>query len=127
MINRTPATLFEERQPMRRLLFVCALALALLAGRPRADEDKPKERPKEKAKPTPTLDATLRLAATAVGAYLYEAHQKIGLLADGLTNGSYTAAVATRELNVSVGLLQAVDKQLAAVDMTELRAEEKKN
>jgi hypothetical protein len=114
---------------MRHLLIVCALALAgALAAPGRPADDKPKAKEKAKEKATPALDASLRLAAVSMGAYLYEAHQKIGMLSDGRANGAYTAAEADRELAVSVGLLKAVDKQLAALEEeADVPAEEKKH
>jgi hypothetical protein len=104
------------------LLIVCALALAGALAAPAA---RTADKPKEKPKPPPGLDDTLRLAATAVGAYLYEAHQKVGLLSDGVAAGTYTAAAGEKELNVSLGLLKAVDKRLAALEGSELKADER--
>ena len=105
------------------LLIVCALALAGAIAAPgaRTADDKPKAKPK----PPPGLDDTLRLAATAVGAFLYEAHQKVGLLNDGVAARSYTAREGEKELNVSIGLLKAVDKRLAALGESELKADER--
>lgn len=104
---------------MRPLLLGCAAALALATTRPRADDAKPPEKPK-------ALDAVLRITAASVGAYLYEAHQKIGLLGDARAKGVYTADVAAKELAVSVGLLKLVDAQLAALDKADIAAAEKK-
>lgn len=99
------------------LLIACALALAGAVTARTADEPK--------QKPPPGLDDTLRLAATAVGAYLYEAHQKVGLLSDGVAAGSYTAQAGDKELAVSLGLLKAVDKRLAALEGSALKADER--
>src|SRR5262245_52579836 len=101
---------------MVRLMLVCATALALMTASARGGQDKPKEKPKEKAKADPTLDVTLQLAVAGVGAYLYEAHVKVGVLGDAKAKGVYTAEVATRELNVTIALLKAVDGRLAAVE-----------
>jgi hypothetical protein len=108
---------------MRHPLFVCALALALVAGRARA-EDKPK--PKEKAKAT-TLDTTVTTLAAMSGAYLYEAHQKIGVLGDAQAKEVYKAEVAERELTDTVNLLKTVKKQLADLEKTDIKDDAKKH
>lgn len=110
---------------MRHPLILCALVLALAAGRARADDNPTKPEEKGKTKAT-ALETTLFALGGVSAAYVREAHMKIGALGDARAKGVYKAEVAASELNVSIDLLKAVAKQLAAVEKADIKGDQKK-
>ena len=71
-------------------------------------------------------DALLRALGGATAAYLYETHQKVGILADARTKKLYDKDTCDKEIGVSINILKVVDKQMADLLDAGIPASEKK-
>jgi len=71
-------------------------------------------------------DALLRALGGATAAYLYEAHQKVGIVADARAKKLYEPEVCDKELQVTLNILKVVDKQMADLVKSDISADEKK-
>ena len=73
-----------------------------------------------------TEGALLRALGGATAAYLYETHQKIGIIVDARSKKSYDQATCDREIQVSINVLKVIDKQMGELLKSELADSEKK-
>jgi hypothetical protein len=73
-----------------------------------------------------TEGALLRALGGATAAYLFETHQKIGMLNDARTKKLYTADQCDQEITVTINILKVVDKQMGELLDSNIAAGEKK-
>ena len=98
---------------MRKAAILSLFALVLATPAPaRADAE--------------TEGALLRALGGATAAYLYETHQKVGIIADARTKKVYDLETCEKEIQVTVNILKVVDKQMADLLKSDLADAEKK-
>ena len=73
-----------------------------------------------------TEGALLRALGGSVAAYLFEAHQKVGVLNDAKAKKVYDKDTLDKEIGVTINILKVVDKQMADLLEAGIPASEKK-
>ena len=97
---------------MYRVALLAVVVVGLVSPRARADAK--------------TEGALLRALGGATAAYLYETHQKIGIIVDARNKKTYDQATCDREIQVSINVLKVIDKQMAELLKSNLEDSEKK-
>jgi hypothetical protein len=90
-------------------------------------EKKADDKSAKKADDKEAQDALFRGLGGVSAAYLYEAHQKVGILAEARAKKVFDLEQCEQELQVTINILKVVDKQMAALLAQNIPEAEKKS